>query len=216
MNDSYKGADRRGYDRDDLAQVARQAAEATAREVVPKVMAETFQNFGLDTSDKISMQEQMAYLRESAERSRDPDIVKDRAWIRANRERCERFYSTVLSEIGKAVAKWILIIIGLGFVAWLLGFSPIKGVRAGETGDWYKSLKVPGTGVSCCDISDCRGLDSDELRVNEGRYEILFRGEWRPVDENRVLSRPDNPTGGAVACISPGGFAYCLVPGELS
>lgn len=135
----FNGPDRRAYNREELAQVAREAAEATAREVIPKVMAETFQNFGLDTSDKIAMQEQMAYLRDSAERARDPDVVKDRAWIRANRERCERFYSSVLSEVAKTVAKWIAIGVALGFVAWLASTKGVLTIKTSESGGAFVS-----------------------------------------------------------------------------
>lgn len=88
-------------------------------------------------------------------------------------------------------------------------------LSAGEIGDWYKSLKVPGTGVSCCDISDCRRLPDDMWRVNEGRFEVLLPFGWVAVPENRVLARPDNPTGRPVLCASPT-IVHCFVPGELS
>ncbi len=49
----------------------------------------------------------------------------------------------------------------------LAGLAPavlLATVATGQSqdrGSWFKSLKQPGTGYSCCDISDCRRAEAD-------------------------------------------------------
>jgi hypothetical protein len=49
----------------------------------------------------------------------------------------------------------------------LLGLMPIAVTVLGfpadaqDRGSWFKSLKQPGSGFSCCDISDCKRTEAD-------------------------------------------------------
>jgi hypothetical protein len=89
------------------------------------------------------------------------------------------------------------------------------------TAAWFRSLSIPRSGESCCDVSDCRPV---EYRIGPGIYQVLirrrmpdgsgFRGgndAWWNVPPDRVLHR-SNPTGEAVACWSSGQGVLCFVP----
>ena len=65
---------------------------------------------------------------------------------------------------------------------------------------WFNGLRQPWTNALCCSVADCRTVNS---RLNNGRYEALIEGEWRPVPDDHILNRADNPTGRAVACWTP-------------
>jgi hypothetical protein len=75
---------------------------------------------------------------------------------------------------------------------------------------WFQSLRQPGTGVSCCSISDCRQTD---FRSVDSHYEVMIEGTWRPVPPDKVLQRMDNPTGRAVVCWTPTLGIMCFVRG---
>lgn len=75
---------------------------------------------------------------------------------------------------------------------------------------WFQSLRQPGTGVSCCSISDCRQTDFRSVGTH---YEVLIDGVWRPVPGDKVLQRMDNPTGRAVVCWTPTMGIMCFVRG---
>lgn len=89
---------------------------------------------------------------------------------------------------------------------------------------WFHSLKQPGTGISCCDSSDCKPVEYD---VRKGVYWAHLsddRGDWgwHEIPPEKVITDPDvlrrNPTGSAVACWlgSPEKpHLYCFVPGAL-
>ena len=49
---------------------------------------------------------------------------------------------------------------------------------------WFESLKQPGTGVSCCSISDCRPV---QYRLAPEGYEALVGSLWVHVPDDRVL-----------------------------
>jgi hypothetical protein len=80
---------------------------------------------------------------------------------------------------------------------------------------WYKSLRQPGTGAECCGIADCRIV---EFRRNGEGYEVfvdqrwrLTRPYWTRVPPEKILERPDNPTGRAVACFTPEAGVMCFI-----
>jgi hypothetical protein len=73
-------------------------------------------------------------------------------------------------------------------------------------GDWFRSLREPGTeGIidsspSCCSPErDCRMTDYETDA--DGRYWITTEGERIQVPSDKILQRTDNPTGRAVACL---------------
>lgn len=92
---------------------------------------------------------------------------------------------------------------------------PIISFGAEPTaGDWFKTLRQPGTGISCCDESDCRQIDDDQWRVGADGYEVILHGQWVKVPDNKVLDRPDGPIKRAVLCAMQN--IFCFRPGTLS
>jgi hypothetical protein len=73
---------------------------------------------------------------------------------------------------------------------------------------WYNSLRMPDSTVLCCSMSDCRPVLS---RMVDGHYQAFIADQWRDVPDDRVLSRPDNPTGHAVACWTPFAGVICFI-----
>src|SRR5260370_29800658 len=43
---------------------------------------------------------------------------------------------------------------------------------------WFQSLRQPETGMSCCDIADCRPT---EYRTVGDQYEVWIEDQWLPV-----------------------------------
>jgi hypothetical protein len=91
---------------------------------------------------------------------------------------------------------------------------------ADERNDWFKSLRMPGTKASCCDIGDCHRTDAD---WRQGQWWVIDKSEWRPVPKSSVLARPRSIDGSAYVCTgtphwsvgdrkSPQSPIYCFVP----
>jgi hypothetical protein len=72
-------------------------------------------------------------------------------------------------------------------------------------------------GQWCCDVSDGRPLDDDEIRINNGHYEVLFTtkhwstgdNQWHPVAKESLLNQ-FSPLGMPIAWLSATGTVYCL------
>ena len=104
---------------------------------------------------------------------------------------------------------WIVGIITFG----LLGVLTLARVHAEPPAGsdqsfapWFQSLSVPGTGVSCCSISDCRTV---RTRMTDGHLEAWVDkkdfGEdapnaWVLVPETVMLHGKENPMGEPVLC----------------
>jgi hypothetical protein len=78
----------------------------------------------------------------------------------------------------------------------------------GEHAEWYRGLKVPGTGSSCCNDKDCMPTD---YRIREGLYEVPVGFMWVVVPNARVIRNVPNPVGRAVVC-RHGETIFCFVP----
>lgn len=117
----------------------------------------------------------------------------------------------MLQDLAKGVAT------AMAALAVLVGLGLARHVQSAEmtAGEWFKSLRVPGTSISCCDESDCKRIDDDEWRVGENGYEVVIDGRVVEVPEERVLNRPDGPIKQAVLC-SLNGRVLCFRPGTLS
>jgi hypothetical protein len=106
---------------------------------------------------------------------------------------------------------------GVAVIALVMAFFPRIG-EAEPPADadpalrpWFESLKQPGTGASCCSISDCRPV---QYRLAPDGYEALVGSMWLHVPDDRVLRHQQNPLGRAVLCRSPAsGTIFCFVPG---
>lgn len=76
--------------------------------------------------------------------------------------------------------------------------------------DWFKSLRQPGSMVSCCDESDCKRT---KARIGPDGWEALTpAGDWIAIPEGRIVRPKSNPTGEPILCLSPGRTIYCFVP----
>jgi len=73
---------------------------------------------------------------------------------------------------------------------------------------WFRSLMQPGTGISCCALSDCRATES---RITGDHYEALIGEKWFVVPPDKILQRTDNPNGRAVVCWTPQRGILCFV-----
>lgn len=80
---------------------------------------------------------------------------------------------------------------------------------------WFKSLRDPLRGDSCCAEADCRPVEyrtiGDGYQVFIGRQFRVKEGFWEDVDPSRILQRTDNPTGRAVACWMPALGVMCFI-----
>ncbi len=99
--------------------------------------------------------------------------------------------------------------------------SPRRGGHYGEghaeNHDWYKELKQPGTGYSCCNgTTDGREGDCRPTRAyltEEGTWKALVDGEWVPVPP-RVVLKQLAPDGNSHICASRSGLIYCFLGGS--
>ena len=98
------------------------------------------------------------------------------------------------------------------FLAMLYGVTS-GNVHDGVNDDWYESLKVPGTGASCCNKADC--APTDQWRITGTAYEVVIRGIWTPVPPEKLILNRGNPTGRAVLCQNSTGI-LCFVPGTTA
>ncbi len=100
----------------------------------------------------------------------------------------------------------------------VLGVHGVAISHDGHNAEWFKSLKQPGTGASCCDLSDCREVRS---RVGAEGYEVFITSptfpimvdEWVKVPTERIIRGRENPTGSAVVCWTPHRGVICFVEG---
>jgi hypothetical protein len=95
---------------------------------------------------------------------------------------------------------------------------------AADRNDWYKSLKMPGTNASCCEIADCHSTDAD---WRNDQWWVVINGKWQRVPDAKVLASPPSIDGSAYVCLgtpswSFGGppptepIIYCFVPPNWS
>jgi hypothetical protein len=88
----------------------------------------------------------------------------------------------------------------------------------GQYSDWFRSLKQPGTGTSCCDLSDCRtvrvrsGAQGYEALVSKPDFPIEFP-LWVAIPDDKIIRGKDNPLGAAVLCWTPSRGVLCFVQG---
>ncbi len=86
-----------------------------------------------------------------------------------------------------------------------------------ENHDWYKDLKQPGTGYSCCNGTtdghegDCRPTRA--YLTDDGTWKALVDGKWVPVPP-RVVLKQLAPDGNSHICASRAGLIYCFLGGS--
>jgi hypothetical protein len=86
-----------------------------------------------------------------------------------------------------------------------------------ENHDWYKELKQPGTGYSCCNGTtngvegDCRPTRA--FLTEDGTWKALVNGRWMPVPP-RVVLQNLAPDGNSHVCAGKSGMIYCFIGGS--
>jgi hypothetical protein len=92
-----------------------------------------------------------------------------------------------------------------------------RNVGHAENHDWYRELKQPGTGYSCCNGSvngiegDCRPTRA--YLQEDGTWKAMIDGHWMPVPPRVVLQRLA-PDGNSHICAGKSGMIYCFVGGS--
>lgn len=118
-------------------------------------------------------------------------------------------------------AVWTLTWLIAGFLAGLAAMAQdLDGVRNhghAENHDWYKDLKQPGTGYSCCN-GTANGIEGDcrptrAYLTEEGRWRALVDGQWVLVPPRAVLKRLA-PDGNSHICAGKSGMIYCFIGGS--
>lgn len=96
------------------------------------------------------------------------------------------------------------------------GEPPAGADSDSVVGQWFKSLKVPGSTASCCDVSDCRPTD---YRMGQEGYEVPWNNEWLKIPNQLVIKNKPNLVGRGVWCRGGEGeplnsppFTRCFVP----
>ena len=100
------------------------------------------------------------------------------------------------------------------------GNSSIDGTRNNghaENHDWYKQLKQPGTGYSCCN-GTANGIEGDcrptrAFLTDDGTWKALIDGRWLPVPPRVVLQKLA-PDGNSHICAGKSGMIYCFIGGS--
>lgn len=116
--------------------------------------------------------------------------------------------------------KWFALVLALSPLAAMAQSTAPSGRHGdghAENHDWYKDLKQPQTGYSCCNgrssssDGDCRPtrayLDDD------GMWYALLDGRWVPVPPKVVLKQLA-PDGSSHICASKSGMIYCFLGGS--
>jgi len=97
------------------------------------------------------------------------------------------------------------------------GETGIRGDGHAENHDWYKELRQPDTGYSCCNGStttgegDCRPTRA--YRSDDGMWYALLDGRWVPVPP-RVVLQQLAPDGRSHICAGKSGMIYCFLGGS--
>jgi len=89
----------------------------------------------------------------------------------------------------------------------MVALIPVAPARAEDRGAWFKSLRQPKTGFSCCDISDCRRAEAD---WRNGQWWAVVDGAWTPIPPEKELDKR-SIDGDAYVCASPTRRIYCFV-----
>lgn len=93
----------------------------------------------------------------------------------------------------------------------------LHGSGHAENHDWYKDLRQPDTGYSCCNGNtatsegDCRPTRA--YRSEDGMWYALLDGRWVPVPP-RVVLQQLAPDGRSHICAGKSGMIYCFLGGS--
>ena len=76
-----------------------------------------------------------------------------------------------------------------------------------EKDAWFRSLKQPGSGFSCCSRSDCTRTDAV---FSKGRWQAVVNGVWTLIPPEKELDTMSYD-GEAYVCNKPDGKIICFV-----
>jgi hypothetical protein len=96
-------------------------------------------------------------------------------------------------------------------------FTGNRGDGHAENHDWYKELKQPDTGYSCCN-GTANGVEGDcrptrAYLTEDGTWRAMIDGQWVPVPP-RVVLKQLAPDGRSHICASRSGLIYCFLGGS--
>jgi hypothetical protein len=92
-----------------------------------------------------------------------------------------------------------------------------RGQGHAQHHDWYRELKQPGTGYSCCNGTvdgvegDCRPTRA--YMGDDGQWHALLDGRWVPVPP-RVVLKQQAPDGRNHICAGKSGAIHCFLGGS--
>jgi hypothetical protein len=101
--------------------------------------------------------------------------------------------------------------VGGVFLASFVAVSSTAVAKAEDRRSWFQGLTMPGTGIPCCDISDCRRTQAD---WRNGQWWATVGGQWTPIPHNKELSKR-SIDGDAYVCASPNRYVYCFIKPDL-
>jgi hypothetical protein len=114
--------------------------------------------------------------------------------------------------------RFIVAISALLAATTVLAAPPPGGNPDPAMAAWYRSLRSPISGVSCCSVADCRNTairpeadGSISAWIGQEQFGPDAPDEWRTIPPEARLNRDDNPTGHAVVCFVAGSI-HCFVP----
>lgn len=87
------------------------------------------------------------------------------------------------------------------------GYARAENARAA----WFRSLKQPMTGMSCCAMADCHQTTADWR--GDGWW-ARIEGQWTPIPRGKLLDKT-SIDGQAYVCTGPMRTIYCFVPPTL-
>jgi hypothetical protein len=99
----------------------------------------------------------------------------------------------------------------IGLLAILLVLA-VAEARSEDRATWFRSLKQPGTGMSCCDISDCRRTEAE---FRDGQWHAIVNGDLTPIPPEKVLHDKPSIDGDAYVCHGTATI-YCFVPPTMA
>jgi hypothetical protein len=105
-------------------------------------------------------------------------------------------------------------LIGAAMAA-VVGVCVMAGYAAAQDrGAWFKSLRQPGTNISCCDVSDCKRTEAEYEgggwvadSVNPTQL-----GQRVVIPDASIVRNIPSIDGEAYLCQSPTGRVYCFIP----
>jgi hypothetical protein len=128
--------------------------------------------------------------------------------------------------VTRAITRWLgaaalsLVLLGAGLAVglqWAFAQDGGHGRGHAESHDWYRELKQPGTGYSCCNGTvngvegDCRPTRA--YPQDDGTWKALLDGRWIIVPPRTVLKQLA-PDGKSHICASKSGVIYCFLGGS--